>query len=285
MITKLAPAKINLFLHVVGKNKKNYHELESLVTFASFGDLITVEKSNKYDLKITGKFSDTISKQDNIITQAVQKICDLENIEPDFQITLDKNIPVGAGLGGGSSNAAATIHALIELLDLRILQSKLNHILIKLGADVPMCFAQQTSMARGIGEKLHSMSIPHNIPAILIFPHKHCSTADIFSKYNENYTKNTPYDSKDLNQNDLELLLQNTKNDLTNPAIENIPVIRDALSVIDNTNNCYLSRMTGSGSCCFGLYNDIKSAQEAIYSIQETHPDWWIKLTTLNPKK
>ncbi len=282
MIKKFSPAKINLFLHVTGKTHENYHILESLVTFANFGDWITIHHGNSYQLTITGPYAEAIETDQNIITTAVNMIADHANIAPNLSITLEKNIPIGAGLGGGSSNAAAVIHALIEFLELNIDSQSLNKILLNLGADVPMCFKSKTSIIRGIGEKITPIEILKPLHAVLIFPNKHCSTADIFAQYKQPFSSPLLNLKESISDKDIFSFLKTTNNDLTNAAINNIPEIKSILVTLKSFENCILSRMTGSGSCCFGLFSTEIAAQRAAEKIQKENPHWWARAVSLN---
>lgn len=282
MIKEFSPAKVNLFLHVTGKQDDGYHTLESLVTFSSFGDWITVDPDKEFSLKITGPYASLTPQNNNIVERAAHRLAALTNNTLNLSITIEKNIPVGAGLGGGSSNAAAMLRALIQIWEVDLSPNMLKPLLLELGADVPLCFAQKTALISGVGEIINPLTIPKNLYAVMIYPNKHCSTADIFHTFDQGFSSSLEGSLKDWNNNFLETLKM-VRNDLTFPAIKNIPDIKSILDVLNAHKDCILSRMTGSGSCCFGLFKTKSQAQDAANTLSNKNPQWWIKAVILNP--
>ena len=278
MVEIIAPIKVNLFLHVIGKDENNYHKLQSLVSFGDLGDIINITPSDKYNLEIIGEFSGSISKENNLITKAVNALCAATDNKPNIDIQLDKNIPLGAGLGGGSADAAAVIKALIEMWNIEIDEEKLGSILLKLGADVPMCFQQQTAFIEGIGEGITPIDYTTPIHAVLIYPNRHSNTKKVFAHYK---TKFPPPIQFNFDGNIFDFL-KGTQNDLTDAAITLYPEIKDALSALNHVPKCKISRMSGSGSCCFGLFENDEIAEEAYAQLVQSDPNWWIKKTVLN---
>lgn len=277
----IAPAKVNLFLHVIGKNNDDYHLLESLVTFADFGDNITITSAEEYNLEVKGEFSSNLSSQDNLVTKAVQGLEEITDEKLNFHITLEKNIPSGAGLGGGSSDAAAVVKALLDIKNITLDNEILLPFLTKLGADVPVCFAQTTSFVEGIGEKITPIKINEKLYAALVHPNQHSNTAEIFKDFKQNFSNSIDMAAQ-LNIGNMLSFIENKRNDLTDAATSNTPVINDVFSALQNQSDCILTRMTGSGSCCFGLFDSSESAQKAAEEIQQEHPAWWVKKTVLN---
>lgn len=281
MKTIIAPAKLNLFLHVIGKDHHSYHLLQSLVTFADFGDVITLTPSDKYSIDVKGESSSNISYQDNLVTKAIQGLEELTGDKFNFHITLEKNIPSGAGLGGGSSDAAAVVKALLDIKNITLDNQTLLPFLTTLGADVPICFAQKTSFVEGIGEKITPVKTNEALYAVLVHPKQHSDTAEIFKSFKQNFSNPVDINEKQ-NITNMLSFIKNKKNDLTDAAVSNTLAINGVLTVLQSQSDCVLTRMTGSGSCCFGLFPNNETAQKSAEEIQLEHPEWWVKKTTLN---
>ena len=270
-ISVLAPAKINLFLRVTGKREDGYHLLQSLVAFADKGDTITLEPADKFSLTIRNNKTNIGTDAENLVTQAVEKLCGALGKKPDFAITLDKDIPVGAGLGGGSADAAATVKAVLKYWNATLSNETLNDILISLGADVPVCYKGTPCFVEGIGDVISPVTNFKKIPAILVHPNIECPTAPVFKKFSTSYSKEIILDNGDID------FIKEQKNDLTAPAIELVPEIKAALTLIEKQNGCELSRMSGSGSACFGLFQTEEDSRNAAENIQKEKPDWWVR--------
>lgn len=266
----VARAKINLTLHVgatLNEGRfKGYHPLDSLVVFADFGDVLTFSPSEDPDFKIQGEFAGKLTADpDNLVTRAL-KLCGAEN----HVVTLTKSIPVSAGLGGGSANAAAV---------LRLFDPEERVDSVALGADVPVCRGTCTTMMRGIGECVDVLPGLGQVFAVLVNPRISVSTGAIFHAF-------------DTRQNTGELLatqmhgtlLERAKagrNDLEPFAIEQAPIIQQVLESLRATPNCQLARMSGSGATCFALYGSEADAQNSANLLSESHPDWWVKCCRL----
>ena len=273
-----APAKINLFLHVTGKRSNGYHELQSLIAFANIGDEITISPADTYSLTLKGDAQDLDNDGNNIITKAAEKMGQAFSRELNFTITLQKNIPMGAGLGGGSSDAAATIKAILKFWNVKLPELELNDILLSLGADVPACYVGQPSMMEGIGEIITPLSRFTQTPAILVYPNVHCTTEDVFKSFSAPFTNKTSLPDT----SNLHGFITQQKNDLTDTALTLFPEINDALEVIEQQDGCKFSRMSGSGSTCFGLFNTAEESEKAAKKIQKEKPDWWVRPVLLN---
>jgi len=276
----LAPAKINLFLHVSGRKDNGYHTLQSHIMFADVGDKITIQPSNEYRLNIKGTFSKGLEVEENLVKKAVYGFCDLINHPPHFHITLNKNIPIGAGLGGGSSDAASVIRGLIHILDTDTGTINLSPLLKALGADVPACFYGQSCLVEGIGE--HISPLPtQQLHALLVYPDTHCSTAQIFKNLNGEFSTTIKIDRNFSTAHDLISFIKDQRNDLASPAMAEFPEIIQCLTILEEQNNSLLTRMSGSGSTCFNLFENIEDAEKSAHIIQQKYPDWWVKPVTL----
>lgn len=278
-----APAKINLSLNITGKRDDGYHLLHSIVGFTDFGDEITLEDSNAFSFHMTGNFSASLEKENNnLVTQVIEKLVQRYDKSSNFKVTLNKNLPVGSGVGSGSSDAAATVKALLHYWNIEEDQKLFDDFLPSIGADVPVCYHGAVCIMEGIGEKIRPFpALNVALPILLVFPNIHCSTQKIFSHLNTAYSDQPQEPGK---FNDIEafinfLAVQN--NDLKETAIELFPIIQNALSLIKEQPHCYFSQMSGSGSTCFGIFKTKKSCQEAALSIQSKYPDWWVKSTDI----
>ena len=272
-INSFAAAKVNLALHVRGLKSNGYHELHSLVTFANIGDIIEVRPSNELKLTIEGPFADSVPKDtDNIVIKAAKFLL------PDGKahINLIKNLPVEAGLGGGSADAAATLRSLSKLWNIQI--PKTPEVL---GADVPICLLKETAIVQGIGEKITPVSIPSNLHIVLIKPNIGLSTAKVFNnlknKHNEKMCTFKGTDSIEEFANYLNKL----RNDLLQTSITIVPLLRDIINFLNVQNGNYYTQMSGSGTTCFGLFDDEVSAMRALSQAKIKFPNMWCKMVKL----
>lgn len=285
----LAPAKVNLFLHITGKRDNGYHELESLISFADFGDQLHIEHADKLSLNIAGSFAkkfkqseiDTSPTSKNIITKTLWALAELSGRDPKFKITLEKDLPLAAGIGGGSSDAAAIARYLVQEWKIPH-DDKLDAILLSLGADVPVCFYGQSAFVSGIGETITPAPSMPKIYAVLVNPRQSCSTQAIFEKFNSGYHKNVELPDRFDSVQDLCTFLKEQHNDLEDAAIRNIPAIYDILTKLDAFEDCLLTRMSGSGATCFGIFETEDQVIQAKKDLRQTNSDWWIKAGALN---
>jgi len=280
-----ASAKINLYLHVVGKRADGYHLLESLIVFARHGDVITVAPAAKFSLEIEGPFAAKLAAdEDNLVLRAARGLAKLVGTRKAAAITLTKNLPVASGIGGGSADAAATIKALQWLWDKRDFDWKpLAELALSLGADVPVCLYDRNSYVSGIGEKLkHGGALP-SADLLLVNPSVATPTPAVFKARTGGFSESDPWKTPAaaMTTKQLVALLKKRRNDLTEPAIEVAPVIADVLQALEKTRGCLLARLSGSGATCFGIYDDAASAEAAKAAIQKAHPTWWAVATKI----
>jgi 4-diphosphocytidyl-2-C-methyl-D-erythritol kinase len=276
--TYFAAAKVNLSLLVTGKRSDGYHLLHSLTTFANFGDVITMTPANEFKFTQSSAFKNLPEDDNNLIVRTAHKMAEKFNKPLSCHIHLNKKIPIGAGLGGGSSDVAATVKALIDLWGITPEKEELQNFLLSIGADAPACYYARPCVFEGIGEVITPVSTLPQMHAVLVYPNKFCSTIDVFKKYNGEFSKapEPPHGVEVWNY------LKNNDNDLTQSAIENIPEINDALNVLEKTRDVVLSRMSGSGSCCFGIFETKDQANQAAEKIQKERPNWWVRPVILN---
>lgn len=280
MILELpAPAKINLHLHVTGKRGDGYHLLESIVAFTEVADYITVSSSENLSLTVEGPFAPQLPSDGNIVLKAAEKLAAWAGIAPKASITLQKNIPLGAGLGGGSSDAATTLHLLSSLWGISPDTSTLHNIALSLGADVPMFIEKQAAFMSGVGEKLLPMANMPELYAVLVNPGVHLATPDVFKAGGMTFSASEKDVASVVGRDDvLDYVLQ-CRNDLEAAAIALAPVVATVLSVIKGLNGCLLSRMSGSGATCFGLFRMQAEAENAAFAMRNAYPQWWVQAT------
>ena len=272
---EVAPAKINLCLHVTGQRSEGYHLLDSLVAFAEIGDLVTARPLQGLSLSITGPEGDGLSAgADNLVLRAARLMG-----ARDLALTLDKRLPVASGIGGGSSDAAACLRLLSRMLDIELPRDSR---VLALGADVPVCMVPQPCRMQGIGEEITPLAPLPPIWMVLVNPRREVATPQVFRALE--CRENAPLPARLPQWPDAAAFfdwLSQQRNDLEAPAIRICPVIGQVLDVLGATEGCALARMSGSGATCFGLYADPAAAKDAASAIVRAFPDWWCVETGL----
>ncbi|MBL8689918.1 MAG: 4-(cytidine 5'-diphospho)-2-C-methyl-D-erythritol kinase [Rhodospirillaceae bacterium] len=267
-----AHAKVNLYLHVVGKRADGYHLLDSLVVFADLHDDIVAEAADDLSLAIDGPFAEALAgESDNLVLRAARGLSAFHRIEPKAKLKLTKRIPVAAGIGGGSADAAATLDALSRLWSVEIPIA----LLPKLGADVPACLAGRPLFMSGIGEQLAPAPALPPTSILLVNPGVAVATKDVFRARNGPFSQTAPFNVAPLDAQRLARFLLHRKNDLTAAATIHAPEIREARERIGATEGCLLARMSGSGATVFGLYASDEEAARAAAAIAGERPAWW----------
>lgn len=268
MVTDFAPAKVNLALHVTGQRADGYHLLDSLVVFAGTGDRITAEASGRLTLAITGPQAANLGvTDDNLCLRAARAM------GVTAAMTLEKHLPVASGIGGGSSDAAATLRALSRLTAKPLPDAET---VLALGADVPVCLAARPARMSGIGEAV--TPLPHALPPawlVLVNPGAGVSTPQVFKALTRR--DNAPLHPMPKLESATELAAWVTlqRNDLEAPALILLPEILRVKSALTAQQGCLLARMSGSGATCFGLFADPISARAAATAIKRAQPIWW----------
>lgn len=271
-IEAFAPAKINLTLHVTGQQENGYHRLDSLVMLTDVGDRLTVEKANKTSLNVVGPMAAGVpTDRGNLVIRAA----DLLGVT--VKMTLEKSLPAMAGIGGGSSDGAATIRALCALYDLSVPSAVA---LSSLGADVPVCMEPELVRMRGIGEEIDQLGTPPDWSMILVNPRVSVSTPKVFAAMGErdNPLMSEPFpDWSDFDSTIAWLAKQ--RNDMQEAAVGLQHVIGQVLAVLSQTEGCALARMSGSGATCFAIYKTASERDAALEILRQHHPDWWCVAT------
>lgn len=291
LFSNTANAKINLNLSVLGKRADGYHVLDSLVTFALLGDELSVSSSDELTLTYEGAFASDLQdsfvhESDDLVLKAATALQQESGTSMTAALQLTKSVPFGAGLGGGSADAAACLRLLNSFWKLDWSMEALMTLGANIGSDIPACLMNAPCRMTGRGEHVTKIDMLPILFCVLVNPGVHLSTADIFRKLNTSKIdadkRNKPNEKlPDLTTYEaLYNYLQNTGNDLLSPAMEIAPSIGLVLEAISNT-GADISAMTGSGSTCFGLFKDEVSAHHAKEQLKELFPDYWVEATAL----
>ena len=272
-----APAKVNLYLHVTGRRPDGFHLLDSLVVFAGIGDTLSFQPARGLGLEIVGPGAGPLAAEsDNIVLKAARALAEALGRPADAAIRLEKRLPVAAGIGGGSADAAATLQGLQRLWGVSLEASELQRIGLSLGADLPVCIAGRPTQMAGIGEILEpAVALP---PAwlVLVNPRIGLSTPSVFKARQGEFTPAAPLTAPPAAARDLAAEMHRRRNDLAAPAMTLEPAIGRMLGEIGGTADCLLARMSGSGATCFGLYADQAAAEAAAASLVRQQPGWWV---------
>ena len=277
-----APAKVNLTLRVIGRRADGYHEIESLVAFAGVGDALTFTPGSAVALSVGGPTAAAAGEiADNLVLKAARALAERVERLKLGRFTLSKRLPVAAGLGGGSADAAAALRLLARANDLAPDDPRLMQAARATGADVPVCLDPRPRFMRGIGDVL---SDPLDLPrlfAVLLNPGVAVATKDVFAALAVPAAEETAPAAICTGASALLAEIARGRNDLEGPAIELEPAIADALAVLRNLPGCRLARMSGSGATCFGLFDSMDAARGAARRLRVGYPAWWVRATTL----
>lgn len=285
-LVESAPAKVNLTLRVVGRRRDGYHEIESLVAFAEFGDRLRLWPSSGLTLAVNGPTAVKAGDIDgNLVLKAAREMSARQNGLTLGAFRLDKRLPVAAGLGGGSADAAAALRLIARANGLTRDDPQLYAAARATGADVPVCLDSRPRIMRGIGDILSEPLTLPTLPAVLVNPGVALATKEVFAGW---ATASSPspkagfaaLGAPPTRAALLEFLLAQA-NDLERPAIALAPVIADVLAVLRNCVGCKVARMSGSGATCFALFASAAAAHRAARALRSKFPNWWIRPTTL----
>lgn len=284
-LVEAAPAKINLALHVTGRRTDGYHELESLVVFADVADEIVARRAKKDSLKVTGPFAAAAGSGDaNLVARAVAAFRAQwpDHVADGLAIELHKNLPVAAGLGGGSADAAAALRLMAAAGEGTIPAAALAKVALSLGADVPACLMSEPCEVRGVGEIVHTLREFPKLHVLLVNPLVPVVTADVFRRLEKRANDPLPPLPTPLTRPaQLGIWLAETRNDLEPPAIALVPAIGDIIAALRAIDGCILSRMTGSGGTVFGLFGSAARAHQAAHDLRDRWPNYWVAAAPL----
>jgi len=284
LFSEFAPAKVNLTLRVLGKRADGYHELESLVVFARLADRVTLAPDAPLGLDVDGPTATAAGDvADNLVLRAAKA---LAARVPDLRLgrfALTKELPVAAGIGGGSADAAAALRLLAQLNGLGD-DARLMEAARATGADVPVCLDPRPRVMRGIGDILSPPLALLALPAVMVNPGVPVPTKDVFARLGlapgdqrGDPSAINPVELQD--RNALIAYLGSQSNDLEAPAVALQPVIAEVLAVLARQDGCLLARMSGSGATCFGIFATPEAAGAARGSVRAAQPSWWVEAT------
>jgi 4-diphosphocytidyl-2-C-methyl-D-erythritol kinase len=285
-------AKVNLTLRVVGRRTDGYHDIESVVAFADCADHLTLTPGSELDLLTSGPLAQACgATSDNLVIKAAHL---LRERVPGLKVgsfTLDKVLPVAAGIGGGSADAAAALRLLAQLNGLSLDDERLHEVALATGADVPVCLASRPCDMTGVGESLLPLSLPI-IPCVMVNPRVPVATRDVFNALGlrngellvgaTDVFRGTAWPEAGASVEDWVEVLAASSNDLEAPATRIQPIIGDVISALSATNGAWLARMSGSGATCFAIYENTADAGRAADKIRRDHPEWWVHAGTLS---
>lgn len=285
VVEATALAKVNLALHVTGQRENGYHDLESLVVFADLGDELTARAAPADRLTLSGPFAGALTPgQTNLVTKAVQAFREHwpRAVPHGVEIALDKNLPVSAGIGGGSADAAATLRLMAGFADRPMTLNDLMQVAARLGADVPVCLISRPCLVRGIGEIIEPIDILPPCHFVLVNPLVPVSTADVFRRLNKRDNPGLPEIPHPFSHAAmLGLWMAETRNDLEQAAIEAVPVIGQLIATLARSPGCVAARMSGSGATVFGLFGSASLAHQAAQDLRRHFPDAWVAAAPL----
>jgi 4-diphosphocytidyl-2-C-methyl-D-erythritol kinase len=269
----LARAKVNLWLKVVGRRADGYHLLDSLVAFADLADSLEASPSDRLSLAIDGPGEAALSKEtDNLVLKAARLLADHAGVAPRAALRLTKRIPVAAGLGGGSADAAAAVQALVDLWRVALPVEELFDLAARLGADVPMCLAGRAALASGVGERLLPAPPLPACGLLLVNPAVALPTADVFAARRGDFSTAEPVARPWSDLAGLVEALAARGNDLTAAATVLCPAIADVLVFLRQSPDVRYAAMSGSGATCFALYDTPDAAERAAARVPAS---WW----------
>ncbi|WP_439814096.1 4-(cytidine 5'-diphospho)-2-C-methyl-D-erythritol kinase [Zavarzinia sp. CC-PAN008] len=271
----LAPAKLNLYLHVTGRRPDGYHLLDGLVAFAATGDRLAVTAAPELRVAVEGTFAAGLDGADNLVARAARGLARLLDRAPAVAIDLEKNLPVASGIGGGSADAAATLRALCDLWQASPAEEDLAALALSLGADVPACLHGRSATMQGVGEVLKPAPALPPVALVLVNPGVPLATPSVFKAFDGRFSAADPITVAPRDVGDLAAALATRRNDLERPAIALVPAIADVLAALRQA-GAVLARMSGSGATCFGLFADRAAAQAAASRLAAAEPAWWV---------
>jgi 4-diphosphocytidyl-2-C-methyl-D-erythritol kinase len=292
-LTDEARAKVNLTLRVNGRRGDGYHDLESVVAFCDCADRLTLTPGPELSLTMTGPLASACGEtSDNLVLKAAQLLGRSVAGLKVGSFALEKVLPVAAGIGGGSADAAAALRLLARLNDLRLDDERLRKVALTTGADVPVCLASRACDMTGVGETLMWLS-PPKMPCVLVNPCIPVATKDVFEALGLRHgellvgatdvvMQGSSWPEEGGSLEEWVEALATGSNDLEAPATKIQPVIGVVISALNATNGAWLARMSGSGATCFALYENTADAKRAADKILREHPEWWVHAGVLS---
>jgi 4-diphosphocytidyl-2-C-methyl-D-erythritol kinase len=276
-VSLCAWAKVNLYLHITGRRPDGYHELDSLVVFAGIGDRLTFAPAPALSLELLGPFAAAVPDDGaNLVLRAAQALARRFDLTPGAAIRLEKSLPVAAGLGGGSADAAVSLQALAALWNRRLAPGEAMAVAAHLGADVPVCLYGRPAFMGGAGEQLQRAPPLPATWLVLVNPGAPLDTAQVYRAHNGGFSQAALWTEVAPDAPALAEILAERRNDLETPARTLAPEIDRVLDSLGAEPGCLLARLSGSGATCFGLFAAWDDAVRAAERISERSPAWWV---------
>jgi 4-diphosphocytidyl-2-C-methyl-D-erythritol kinase len=283
-VRRVARAKVNLCLRVHGRRSDGYHLIESLVVFAEIGDLIEVRPAEHLSLAVDGPFASEVpTDDDNLVLRAARTLGTALNSGAGAALRLRKCLPVAAGLGGGSADAAATLKALQSIWRHQIDDAAVSRLALELGADLPVCLAARPSIMTGIGEVIRPIDKLPAVHLVLANPGCRLSTAAVYRRLGQVLPAPPPASLAAVYPNSAALaeVIADLGNDLEEPARQMAPEIDRVLDRLNGSADCLAARMSGSGPTCFGMFATEAGADAAARAIGVAEPGWWVRASAI----
>jgi len=296
-VHELAPAKVNLSLCIVGRRDDGYHLLDSLVVFADVGDVVELEITFASDrahesesVVVRGPFANqlhaALADGTRLSVEAAYEIARAaaRPLRYEVDLILDKNLPVAAGLGGGTSDAAAVLRALVVAFGLEWDEAHTAREALILGADGPACVLKRPLIMRGIGEDLTPLTAWPDLPVVLVNSGAPVNTAEVFAAfdaYGSTFSEPPPPPPQTRDVSVALAYLETAPNDLTHAALTVEPSIADVISVLSHRKDARLVRLSGSGGTCWAVFDSLIAARSAAVEISQGHPSWWVEAAIL----
>jgi 4-diphosphocytidyl-2-C-methyl-D-erythritol kinase len=287
-----ARAKVNLTLRVNGRRADGFHDLDSVVAFADCADRLTLTPGSDLNLKMAGPLAQACGDtSDNLVLKAARLLAERVPDMKAGSFSLDKVLPVAAGIGGGSADAAAALRLLAQLNGLALDDPRIIEVAQLTGADVPVCINSLGCVMTGVGETLQPLNLP-KMPCVMVNPGVAVATKDVFAALGlrngelrvgvaDVLLQDRWPDAKASLEDWVEALAASS-NDLEAPAMRVQPVIGEVISALNATNGAWLARMSGSGATCFAIYENTAEAGRAAEKLRRDHPGWWVHAGTLS---
>lgn len=274
-IFERAPAKLNLDLLVTGRRADGYHLLDSLVVFLDLADTLLLQPAPRLELAVTGPMASGLDAgEGNLVLRAGRALAAWTGIADGAGLTLDKHLPVSAGIGGGSADAAAALRGLARIWDVAVEPAALVELAATIGADVPVCLAGRPARMLGIGDRLEPLAGLQALDLVLANPRRPLATAEVFKELGGSRgggrVAGAPGGAG------LLTALAASRNDLEPAARRLMPEIGGLLGALAGEPGCAFARMSGSGPTCFGLFADAAAARDAAGRLAARHPGWWV---------
>lgn len=286
-----ARAKVNLTLRVHGRRADGYHDIESLVAFADCADTLTLALASDLRLTTTGpRAQDCGEGPDNLVTRAALALGESISGMKAGHFTLEKHLPVAAGIGGGSADAAAALRLLARANGIDTSDPRVIDVARRTGADIPVCLTSRACMMTGVGENLSFLNLPA-LPCVMVNPRIAVATGSVFAALglakgeafgNGKNSRDRLWPADGATADAWCEAISAGTNDLEPPALKVEPAIGVVLSALRATKGLRLARMSGSGATCFGIFRNADDAGQAAKTIAQAHPDWWVHAGTLS---